>query len=193
MNENNVLLLAIGDGAINIVEQNKEKLSDYFSVATIRKDAGQDFEDEQWTSMLKLVIPKDIKYACVLNCLGGDDDLTIQSTLGSAVFQDIVVIGAFVFPFSFEGNSRYKDANSKMHIIEKGIPPFEYNVFEEDCSMLQVCPRTIKFFNDDMLLHFPNLPFDVALRRFNEEICNGIITYVNEFIDEMNRLKSIEF
>lgn len=193
MDTHNILLLAIGDGAINIVEQNKEKLSDYFSVATIRKDAGQDFEDEQWTSMLKLVIPKDIKYACVLNCLGGDDDLTIQSILSSTLFKDIIVIGAFVFPFSFEGNSRYKDANSKMHIIEKGIPPFEYNVFEEDCSMLQVCPRTIKFFNDDMLLHFPNLPFDVALRRFNKEICNGIITYVNEFIDEMNRLKSIEF
>lgn len=185
MDTHNILLLAVGDGAINIVEQNKEKLSDYFSVATIRKDAGQDFEDEQWTSMLKLVIPKDIKYACVLNCLGGDDDLTIQSILSSTLFKDIIVIGAFVFPFSFEGNSRYKDANIKMHIIEKGIPPFEYNVFEEDCSMLQVCPRTIKFFNDDMLLHFPNLPFDVALRRFNEEICNGIITYVNEFVDEV--------
>ena len=185
MNENNILLLAIGNGAINIVKQNKDKLSDYFSVATIRKDAGQDFEDEQWTSMLKLVIPKDIKYACVLNCLGGDDDLTIQSTLGSAVFQDIVVIGAFVFPFSFEGNSCYKNANIKMHAIEKGIPPFEYVVFEEDCSRLYFCDCAIKFFNDDMLLHFPNLPFEAALRRFNEEICDGIISYVNEFIDEV--------
>ena len=188
MNKNNILLLAIGDGAINIVEQNKEKLSDYFSVATIRKDAGQDFEDEQWTSMLKLVIPKDIKYVCVLNCLGGDDDLTIQSILGSAVFQNIVVIGAFVFPFSFEGNSCYKNANIKMHVIEKGIPPFECIVFEEDCSQLYFCDCTIKFFNDDMLLHFPNLPFDAALRRFNEEICDGIISYVNEFFDEVHSI-----
>ena len=185
MNENNILLLAIGDGAINIVEQNKEKLSDYFSVATIHKDAKQEFDENQWRSMLRLIIPKNVKYVCVLNCLGGDDDLTIQSTLGSAVFQDIVVIGAFVFPFSFEGNSRYKDANSKMHIIEKGIPPFEYNVFEEDCSRLHLCHRAVKFFNDDMLLHFPNLPFDAALRRFNEEICDGIISYVNEFFDEV--------
>lgn len=163
----------------------RKNFADYFSEATIRKDAGQYFEDEQWASMLKLVIPKDIKYVCVLNCLGGDDDLAIQSTLGSAVFQNIVVLGAFVFPFSFEGNSRYKNANIKMHIIEKGIPPFECIVFEEDCSQLYFCDCTIKFFNDDMLLHFPNLPFDAALRRFNEEICDGIISYVNEFIDEV--------
>lgn len=188
MNENNVLLLAVGDGAINIVEQNKEKLSDYFSVATIRKDAGQDFEDEQWTSMLKLVIPKDIKYACVLNCLGGNDDIAIQSTLSSVLFQDIVVIGAFVFPFSFEGNSRYKNASIKMHIIEKDIPPFECNVFEEDCSKLYLCHRAIRFFNDDMLLLFPNLPFDVALRRFNEEICDRIITYVHDSLDRIHAI-----
>ena len=193
MKNQNVLLLAIGDGAINIVNQNKYKLSDYFSVATIHKEAKQEFDENQWRLMLQLIIPKNVKYVCVLNCLGGDDDLTILSTLSSALFQDIIVIGAFVFPFSFEGNSRYKNANSKMHIIEKGIPPFEYNVFEEDCSMLQVCHRAIKFFNDDMLLHFPNLPFDATLRLFNEEICDGIIAYVNEFIDEMNRLKSIEF
>ena len=185
MNENNVLLLAVGDGAINIVNQNKDKLSDYFSVATIHKDAKQEFDENQWRSMLRLIIPKNVKYVCVLNCLGGDDDLAIQSTLGSAVFQNIVVLGAFVFPFSFEGNSRYKNANIKMHIIEKGIPPFECVVFEEDCSQLYFCDCTIKFFNDDMLLHFPNLPFDAALRRFNEEICDGIISYVNEFIDEV--------
>ena len=185
MNRNNILLLAIGDGAINIVSQNKDKLSDYFSVATIRKDVGQDFEDGQWASMLKLVIPQNVKYACVLNCLGGDDNLTVRSTLGSAVFQNIVVLGAFVFPFSFEGNSRYKNANIKMHVIEKGIPPFECVVFEEDCSRLYLCDCTIKFFNDDMFLHFPNLPFDAALRKFNEEICDGIISYVNEFIDEV--------
>ena len=149
---------------------------------------GLDFEDGQWASMLKLVIPKDIKYVCVLNCLGGDDDLTIQSTLGSAVFQDIVVIGAFVFPFSFEGNSCYKNANIKMHVIEKGIPPFECVVFEEDCSRLHLCHRAIKFFNDDMLLHFPNFPFDAALRRFNEKICDGIISYVNEFFDEVHSI-----
>ena len=193
MEEKKILLLAVGDGAINIVNQNKEKLSDYFSVATIHKEAKQEFDENQWHSMLQLIIPKDVKYVCVLNCLGGDNDLTIQTTLSSALFQDIVVIGAFVFPFSFEGNSRYKDANSKMHIIKKSIPPFEYNVFEEDCSELHLCHRAIKFFNDDMLLHFPNLPFDVALQRFNEEICDGIIAYVNEFIAEMNRLKSIEF
>lgn len=185
MNENNILLLAIGDGAINIVSQNKDKLSDYFSVATIHKDAKQEFDENQWRSMLRLIIPKNVKYVCVLNCLGGDDDLTIQSILGSAVFQDIVVIGAFVFPFSFEGNSCYKNANIKMHVIEKGIPPFEYVVFEEDCSRLYFCDCAIKFFNDDMLLHFPNLPFDAALRRFNEEICDGIISYVNEFFDEV--------
>lgn len=185
MNENNILLLAIGDGAINIVNQNKDKLSDYFSVATIHKDAKQEFDENQWRSMLRLIISKNVKYVCVLNCLGGDDDLAIQSTLGSAVFQNIVVLGAFVFPFSFEGNSRYKNANIKMHIIEKGIPPFECVVFEEDCSQLYFCDCTIKFFNDDMLLHFPNLPFDAALRRFNEEICDGIISYVNEFIDEV--------
>ena len=185
MNENNVLLLAVGDGAINIVEQNMEKLSKHFSVATIRKDVYFDSADAQWQSMLKLVVPQDVKYVCLLNCLGGDDDLTIQSTLGSAVFQDIVVIGAFVFPFSFEGNSRYKDANSKMHIIEKGIPPFEYNVFEEDCSRLRLCHRAVKFFNDDMFIHFPNDLFYKALRHFNEEICDGIISYVNEFIDEV--------
>lgn len=191
MNKNNILLLAIGDGAINIVNQNKDKLSDYFSVATIHKDAKQEFDENQWRSMLRLIIPKNVKYVCVLNCLGGDDDLAIQSTLGSAVFQNIVVLGAFVFPFSFEGNSRYKDANSKMHIIEKGIPPFEYNVFEEDCSRLHLCHRAIKFFNDDMLLHFPNLPFDAALRRFNEEICDGIISYVNEFVDEFLTYREI--
>lgn len=191
MNKNNILLLAIGDGAINIVNQNKDKLSDYFSVATIHKDAKQEFDENQWRSMLRLIIPKNVKYVCVLNCLGGDDDLAIQSTLGSAVFQNIVVLGAFVFPFSFEGNSRYKDANSKMHIIEKGIPPFEYNVFEEDCSRLHLCHRAIKFFNDDMLLHFPNLPFDAALRRFNEEICDGIISYVNEFVDEFLTYRKI--
>lgn len=191
MNKNNILLLAIGDGAINIVNQNKDKLSDYFSVATIHKDAKQEFDENQWRSMLRLIIPKNVKYVCVLNCLGGDDDLAIQSTLGSAVFQNIVVLGAFVFPFSFEGSSRYKDANSKMHIIEKGIPPFEYNVFEEDCSRLHLCHRAIKFFNDDMLLHFPNLPFDAALRRFNEEICDGIISYVNEFVDEFLTYRKI--
>jgi len=191
MKENDILLLAIGDGAINIVNQNKDKLSDYFSVATIHKDAKQEFDENQWRSMLRLIIPKNVKYVCVLNCLGGDDDLAIQSTLGSVVFQNIVVLGAFVFPFSFEGNSRYKDANSKMHIIEKGIPPFEYNVFEEDCSRLHLCHRAIKFFNDDMLLHFPNLPFDAALRRFNEEICDGIISYVNEFVDEFLTYRKI--
>lgn len=185
MNSHNILLLAIGDGAINIVNQNKDKLSDYFSVATIHKDAKQEFDENQWRSMLRLIIPKNVKYVCVLNCLGGDDDLAIQSTLGSAVFQNIVVLGAFVFPFSFEGNSRYKNANIKMHIIEKGIPPFECVVFEEDCSRLHLCHCTIKFFNDDMLLHFPNLPFEAALRRFNEGICDGIISYVNEFIDEV--------
>ena len=47
MEEKNVLLLAVGDGAINIVEQNKEKLSEQFAVATIRKDGNQEFEDEQ--------------------------------------------------------------------------------------------------------------------------------------------------
>lgn len=185
MNSHNILLLAVGDGAINIVNQNKDKLSDYFSVATIHKDAKQEFDENQWRSMLRLIIPKNVKYVCVLNCLGGDDDLAIQSTLGSAVFQNIVVLGAFVFPFSFEGNSRYKNANIKMHIIEKGIPPIECVVFEEDCSRLHLCHRAIKFFNDDMLLHFPNLPFEAALRRFNEEICDGIISYVNEFIDEV--------
>ena len=61
----------------------------------------------------------------------------------------------------------------------------EYVVFEEDCSRLYFCDCAIKFFNDDMLLHFPNLPFDAALRRFNEEICDGIISYVNEFVDEV--------
>ena len=188
MNRNNILLLAIGDGAINIVNQNKEKLSDYFSVATIHKDAKQEFDENQWRLMLQLIIPKNVRYVCVLNCLGGDDDLTILSTLSSALFQDIIVIGAFVFPFSFEGNSRYKDANSKMHIIEKSIPPFEYNVFEEDCSELHLCHRAIKFFNDDMLLHFPNLPFDAALRHFNEEICEGIIAYVNEFINKVHSI-----
>lgn len=186
MDTHNILLLAIGDGAINIVNQNKDKFSNYFSVATIHKEAKPEFDENQWRSMLRLIIPKNVKYVCVLNCLGGDDDLTIQSTLSSAVFQDIVVIGAFVFPFSFEGNSRYKDAYSKMQIIEKSIPPFEYNVFEEDCSKLQLCHRAIKFFNDDMLLHFPNFPFEAALRRFNEEICKGIISYVNEFFDEVH-------
>ena len=130
MDTHNILLLAIGDGAINIVNQNK--LSDYFSVATIHKDTEQEFDENQRRSMLRLIIPKDVKYVCVLNCLGGDDDSAIQSTLGSAVFQNIVVLGAFVFPFSFEGNSRYKNANIKMHIIEKGIPPIECVVFEED-------------------------------------------------------------
>ena len=184
----NVLLLAVGDGAINIVNQNKYKLSDYFSVATIHKDAKQEFDENQWHSMLRLIIPKNVKYVCVLNCLGGGDDLTIQSTLSSTLFQDIVVIGAFVFPFSFEGNSRYKDAYSKMQIIEKSIPPFEYNVFEEDCSKLHLCHRAIRFFNDDMLLHFPHLPFDTALRRFNDEICDGIIAYVNEFMDHVHSI-----
>ena len=188
MNKNNILLLAVGDGAINIVNQNKDKLSNYFSVATIHKDTKQEFNENQWRSMLQLIIPKDVKYVCVLNCLGGDNDLTIQSTLNGALFQDIVVLGAFVFPFSFEGNSRYKDANIKMHRIEKSIPPFEYNVFEEDCSELHLCHRAIKFFNDDMLLHFPNLPFDAALRRFNEEICDGIIAYVNEFMDHVHSI-----
>lgn len=168
-----VLLLAVGDGAINIVEQNKEKLSEQFAVATIRKDGNQEFEDEQWASMLRLIVPSDTKYICVLNCLGGDDAFAewtvtaVLAALGDSLRNKVWLTGAFVFPFSFEGNSSYALASSKMIYIENEIWRFH-------------SPK--KFFNDDMFLHFPNLTFDAALRKFNEEICDGIIAHINEFV-----------
>ncbi len=173
--EKKVLLLAVGDGAINIVEQNKEKLSEQCAVATIRKDGNQEFEDEQWDSMLKLIVPSDTKHICVLNCLGGDDAFAewtvteVLTALSESLYNNVYLTGAFVFPFSFEGNSRYATAYSKMMFIENEIYRFQL---------------AKKFFNDDMFLHFPNLTFDAALRKFNEEICDGIIAHINEFVCE---------
>lgn len=173
MKEKKVLLLAVGDGAINIVEQNKEKLSEQCAVATIRKDGNQEFEDEQWDSMLKLIVPNSTKHICVLNCLGGDDAFAewtvtaVLAALGDSLRNKVWLTGAFVFPFSFEGNSRYATAYSKMMFIENEIWRFH-------------SPK--KFFNDEMFLHFPNLTFDTALRKFNEEICDGIIAHINEFV-----------
>ena len=172
MEKKNVLLLAVGDGAINIVEQNKEKLSEQFAVATIRKDGNQEFEDEQWASMLRLIVPSDTKHICVLNCLGGDNAWTewmvasVLVALSESFHNSVLLTGAFVFPFSFEGNSRYATAYSKMMFIENEIWRFH---------------SAKKFFNDDMFLHFPDLPFDVALRKYNEEICDGIIAHIQEY------------
>ncbi|MBP5722229.1 MAG: hypothetical protein J6X18_01405 [Bacteroidales bacterium] len=172
MEEKNVLLLAVGDGAINIVEQNKEKLSEQFAVATIRKDGNQEFDDEQWDSMLRLIVPNDMKYICVLNCLGGDDAFAewtvteVLTALSESLYNNVYLTGAFVFPFSFEGNSCYASASSKLMFIENEILRFQ---------------SAKKFFNDDMFLHFPNLTFDVALRKFNEEICDGIIAHIKDF------------
>ena len=172
MEEKKVLLLAVGDGAINIVEQNKEKLSEQFAVATIRKDGNQEFEDEQWDSMLRLIVPSDTKYICVLNCLGGDDAFAewtvteVLTALSESLYNNVYLTGAFVFPFSFEGNSCYASASSKLMFIENEILRFH-------------SPK--KFFNDDMFLHFPNLTFDAALRKFNEEICDGIIDHIKDF------------
>ena len=180
MNENNILLLAVGDGAINIVEQNMEKLSEHFSVATIHKDVYFDSADAQWQSMLKLVVPQDVKYVCLLNCLGGDDDLTILSIMNACVSRDILVIGALVFPFSFEGSSRFQLADSKLSIMEKGIPQFDSVEFDETSTKYNSCHCIIKFFNDDMFIHFPNDLFYKALRHFNEEICDGIIAHMKE-------------
>ena len=170
--EKKVLLLAVGDGAINIVEQNKEKLSEQCAVATIRKDVNQEFEDEQWASMLKLIVPNGTKHVCVLNCLGGDDTFAewtvteVLTALSESLHNNVYLTGAFVFPFSFEGNSRYVTAYSKMMFIENEIYRFQL---------------AKKFFNDDMFLHFPNLTFDAALRKFNEEICDGIIDHIKDF------------
>ena len=170
--EKKVLLLAVGDGAINIVEQNKEKLSEQFAVATIRKDSEQEFDAEQWASMLKLIVPNGTKHVCVLNCLGGDDTFAewtvtaVLAALGDSLRNKVWLTGAFVFPFSFEGNSSYALASSKMIYIENEIWRFH-------------SPK--KFFNDDMFLHFPNLTFDAALRKFNEEICDGIIAHIKDF------------
>lgn len=167
-----VLLLAVGDGAINIVEQNKEKLSEQFAVATIRKDSEQEFDAEQWASMLKLIVPNGTKHICVLNCLGGDDAFAewtvteVLTALGESLRNKVWLTGAFVFPFSFEGNSSYALASSKMIYIENEIWSFQL---------------AKKFFNDDMFLHFPNLTFDAALRKFNEEICDGIIDHIKDF------------
>ena len=171
MEEMKVLLLAVGDGAINIVEQNKEKLSEQFAVATIRKDAEQEFDAEQWASMLRLIVPNGTKNICVLNCLGGDNAwaewmvASVLVSLSESFHNSVFLTGAFVFPFSFEGNSRYATAYSKMMFIENEIYRFQ---------------SAKKFFNDDMFLHFPNLPFDAALRKFNEEICDGIIVHIQE-------------
>lgn len=167
-----VLLLAVGDGAINIVEQNKEKLSKQCAVATIRKDGNQEFDAEQWASMLKLIVPNGTKHICVLNCLGGDDTFAewtvteVLTALSESLHNNVYLTGAFVFPFSFEGNSRYATAYSKMMFIENEIYRFQ---------------SAKKFFNDEMFLHFPNLTFDVALRKFNEEICDGIIDHIKDF------------
>ena len=180
MKENDILLLAVGDGAINIVEQNMEKLSEHFSVATIRKDVYFDSADAQWQSMLKLVVPQDVKYVCLLNCLGGDDDLTVLSIMNACVSRDILTIGAFVFPFSFEGSSCFQLADNKLSIMEKGMPPFDYIEFDESSTRCSCCHTIIKFFNDDMFIHFPNDLFYKALRRFNEEICDGIIAHMKE-------------
>jgi benzoyl-CoA reductase/2-hydroxyglutaryl-CoA dehydratase subunit BcrC/BadD/HgdB len=175
MEEKNVLLLAVGDGAINIVEQNKEKLSEQFAVATIRKDGNQEFDAEQWASMLRLIVPNGTKHVCVLNCLGGDDAFAewtvteVLTALSESLHNNVYLTGAFVFPFSFEGNSRYATAYSKMMFIENEIYRFQL---------------AKKFFNDDMFLHFPNLTFDAALRKFNEEICDGIIAHVQKFVCE---------
>ena len=172
MEEKKVLLLAVGDGAINIVEQNAEKLSEQFAVATIRKDGNQEFEDEQWDSMLRLIVPNGTKHVCVLNCLGGDDAIAewtvtaVLTALSESLYNNVYLTGAFVFPFSFEGNSCYASANSKLMFIENEILRFH-------------SPK--KFFNDDMFLHFPNLTFDAALRKFNEEICDGIIAHIKDF------------
>ena len=175
MEKEKVLLLAVGDGAINIVEQNAEKLSEQFDVATIRKDGNQEFEDEQWDSMLRLIVPNGTKHVCVLNCLGGDDAFSewtvteVLTALSESLHNNVYLTGAFVFPFSFEGNSRYATAYSKMMFIENEIYRFH-------------SPK--KFFNDDMFLHFPNLTFDAALQKFNEEICDGIIAHIQEFVCE---------
>ncbi len=172
MEKEKVLLLAVGDGAINIVEQNKEKLSEQFDVATIRKDGNQEFDAEQWASMLRLIVPNGTKHVCVLNCLGGDDAFAewtvteVLTALSESLHNNVYLTGAFVFPFSFEGNSRYATAYSKMMFIENEIYRFQL---------------AKKFFNDDMFLHFPNLTFDAALRKFNEEICNGIIDHIKDF------------
>ena len=173
MEKEKVLLLAVGDGAINIVEQNAEKLSEQFTVATIRKDGNQEFEDEQWDSMLRLIVPNGTKHVCVLNCLGGDDAFAewtvteVLTALSESLYNNVYLTGAFVFPFSFEGNSCYASASSKLMFIENEILRFQL---------------AKKFFNDDMFLHFPNLTFDAALRKFNEEICDGIIAHINEFV-----------
>jgi len=172
MEEKKVLLLAVGDGAINIVEQNKGKLSEQFAVATIRKDSEQEFDAEQWASMLRLIVPNGTKYICVLNCLGGDNAwaewmvASVLTALSESLYNNVYLTGAFVFPFSFEGNSRYATAYSKMMFIENEIYRFQ---------------SAKKFFNDDMFLHFPNLTFDAALRKFNEEICDGIIDHIKDF------------
>jgi hypothetical protein len=100
--------------------------------------------------------------------------------MNACVSRDILVIGALVFPFSFEGSSRFQLADSKLSIMEKGIPQFDSVEFDETCTKYNSCHCIIKFFNDDMFIHFPNDLFYKALRHFNEEICDGIIAHMKE-------------
>jgi len=184
MNRNNILLLAVGDGAITIVEQNKAKLSDYFFVTTVRCDAKQHFNEEQWKSVLRLIILKDITCVCVLNCIGGGDYHTIASILKSlSSYSHVLLAGIFVFPFSFEGNTRYSIANQRMSFVEKYIISYEYVVFEDTYSRMVSYSGVKKIYNDDMFQQFPSLPFHVALRQFNENICNEIIAHMNSFME----------
>jgi hypothetical protein len=64
------------------------------------------------------------------------------------------------------------NAQSKLSILEDE-ENFKSNYFE----VTTIC-------NDDMFAEFPLLPFHAALRQFNGKICDEIIAYANEFINE---------
>ena len=63
MKNKTILLLAVGDGAINIVEQNKEKFPDVVEIVSIRVVQG-DIDDvdapEYWAKMLQLIVSEEI-------------------------------------------------------------------------------------------------------------------------------------
>lgn len=175
MKNKTILLLAVGDGAINIVEQNKEKFPDEVEIVSIRVVQG-DVDDvdapEYWAKMLQLIVSDEIMVVSVLNCLGGDSRgivLPICKAL-SEYKNSIFLEGWFIYPFSFEGNSCFLNAQSKISLLED-----EENFKSSYFEVTTIC-------NDDMFAEFPQLPFHAALRQFNGEICNEILSLYMDFL-----------
>lgn len=175
MKDKTVMVLAVGDGAISIVEHNKDLLSDKIEVATVRVlkgNAATVYDSEYWYKALSLVVPQNIIAICVLNCLGGDaTDSILPICKAVSEFEHVTYLdGFFVNPFSFEGNSRLQNAQMKLCILED-------EEFYSPKSM-----EIMTFDNDNIFKEFPNMPFHIALDHFNKTICREIACQYSEIL-----------